>query len=154
MNMGDITRILKQGYDIATLAKGFRDIREHLGLDYLIIDTHPGLDEETLLSISISDILLIILRPDRQDFQGTSVTVEIAKRLKVEQTFLVMNRCLPEQSNQEMKDEMLEAFKCEVAAVLPDCHELAELGSRGLLSRNLSESKWVDGIKDIQKLLD
>ena len=38
-------------------------------LDYLLIDTHPGVNEETLLSIAISDALLLILRPDIQDYQ-------------------------------------------------------------------------------------
>ena len=55
----------------------FRDLIAALSLDYLLIDTHPGLNEETLLSIAISDSLVIILRPDQQDFQGTSVTVDV-----------------------------------------------------------------------------
>jgi MinD-like ATPase involved in chromosome partitioning or flagellar assembly len=155
INMGDITRILKQGYDISTLAKGFKDIRQHLNLDYLILDTHPGLDEETLLAISISDILLIILRPDQQDFQGTSVTVDISKRLKVDKTYLVMNRLLNAQDRKkEMEKKMQDAFGCEVAAILPNCEELAELGSSGLLSRCLPDSEWVSGLEQVRKLID
>jgi len=38
-----------------------------LKLDYLFLDTHPGLNEETLLSIAVSNILVLILRPDKQD---------------------------------------------------------------------------------------
>jgi len=151
MNMGDITRILKQGYDIATLAKGLNDIRKLLNVDYLIIDTHPGLDEETLLSISISDILLIVLRPDNQDFQGTSVTVEISKRLEVPNTFLVMNRALGGPSEMDdMKKKMRDAFDCEAIAILPDCRELAQLGSRALLSQTAPASDWVSGIRNIK----
>ncbi len=56
-------------------------------LDYLFIDTHPGVNEETLLSIAISDVLLLIMRPDNQDFQGTAVTVELARRLEVPEMF-------------------------------------------------------------------
>jgi septum site-determining protein MinD len=41
------------------------------------------LNEETLLSILISDTLVLILRPDQQDFQGTAVTVEVARKLKI-----------------------------------------------------------------------
>jgi len=37
-----------------------------LALDYLFIDTHPGVNEETLLSIAISDKLFVVLRPDHQ----------------------------------------------------------------------------------------
>src|ERR1700742_1738419 len=79
----DIARILREGYDANDMHSAFRDLISVLSLDYLFIDTHPGLNEETLLSIAISDSLLIILRPDQQDFQGTSVTVQVAQRLRV-----------------------------------------------------------------------
>ena len=52
---GEIARILREGYDVGLLNDGFRDIVKEMKLDYLLIDTHPGLNEETLLSIAISD---------------------------------------------------------------------------------------------------
>ena len=73
---GEIARVLREGYDVSLLNDGFQDLIRELKLDVLIIDTHPGLNEETLLSIAISNVLAIILRPDQQDYQGTSVTVE------------------------------------------------------------------------------
>jgi MinD-like ATPase involved in chromosome partitioning or flagellar assembly len=79
---GDIAKVLRQGYDVEALNEGFRALVKGLELDYLIIDTHPGLNEETLLSITISDVLVLIMRPDKQDYQGTAVTVDIARRLE------------------------------------------------------------------------
>jgi len=49
----------------------------------LFIDTHPDLNEETLISIGISNVLAVILRPDSQDFQGTVVTVDVARKLEI-----------------------------------------------------------------------
>ncbi len=83
MNIGEISRILREGYNVALLNNGFKKLVSSLELDYLFIDTHPGINEETLLSVTISNILLIILRPDRQDFQGTALTVDVARKLKV-----------------------------------------------------------------------
>ena len=40
------------------------------------------MNEETLLSIAISDVFVLVLRPDHQDFQGTAVTVEVARKLR------------------------------------------------------------------------
>jgi len=40
----------------------------------LLIDTHAGLGEETLLAIVISHTLLIVMRPDQQDYEGTGYT--------------------------------------------------------------------------------
>ena len=87
---GEITRILREGYDVGALNDGFRDLIRGLKLDYLFLDTHPGLNEETLLSIAVSNILILILRPDKQDFQGTAVTVEVARKLQVQNLFLIV----------------------------------------------------------------
>jgi len=92
VNAGKIARILKEGYDIGLLSDGFWDLIDILELDALLIDTHPGLNEETLLSIALSDILLIILRPDQQDYQGTSVTTEVARKLDVPDLKLIVNK--------------------------------------------------------------
>lgn len=75
----DITLALKKEFDSNRLLEGFQTLIEALNLDYLFIDTHPGLNEETLLCLSISDILVLILRPDQQDFMGTAVTAEVAR---------------------------------------------------------------------------
>jgi MinD-like ATPase involved in chromosome partitioning or flagellar assembly len=75
------------------LNDGFHARVSGLALDTLLIDTHPGLNEETLLSIAISDILVIILRPDQQDFQGTGVTVEVARKLDVPRLMMTSTRC-------------------------------------------------------------
>jgi len=37
------------------------------------------MNEETLLSVAISDWLILILRPDRQDYLGTAVTIEVSR---------------------------------------------------------------------------
>jgi MinD-like ATPase involved in chromosome partitioning or flagellar assembly len=76
LKAGEIARVLREGYDVGLLSEGFQQLITALELDVLIIDTHPGLNEETLLSIAISDSLALILRPDSQDYQGTGVTVD------------------------------------------------------------------------------
>src|SRR6266702_8945557 len=91
----EITRVLREGYEVNLLIDGFRTLIKSLQLDYLFIDTHPGLNEETLLSIIISDLLVLILRPDQQDFQGTAVTIEVARKLKLKWLLLVVNMVLP-----------------------------------------------------------
>ncbi len=89
---GEIARILREGYDVGLLNDGIHRIIQDLSLNVLLIDTHPGLNEETLLSIAISDALVILLRPDQQDYQGTSVTVEVARKLDVPRILMVVNK--------------------------------------------------------------
>lgn len=131
---GDIARVLREGYDAGLLHDGFRSLQSALGLDFLIVDTHPGLNEETLLSIAMSDAMAIILRPDQQDFQGTSVTVEVARKLGVPNMFLIVNK-LPAAYDAEAVHQQVEAaYECPVAGVLPHSDDLMAFASNGIFA--------------------
>jgi MinD-like ATPase involved in chromosome partitioning or flagellar assembly len=129
---GEIARVLREGYDVVRLNEGFQELIRCLNLDYLFIDTHPGLNEETLLSIGISNILIVVLRPDSQDFQGTAVTVDVARRLQVPKMMLVVNKALPSFDFADLRQQMETAYKAPVAAILPLSEEMMQLGSKGV----------------------
>jgi septum site-determining protein MinD len=129
---GEIARVLREGYDVGLLNDGFHKLVEELKLDVLMIDTHPGLNEETLLSIAISDALAIIMRPDQQDYQGTSVTVEVARKLAVPRMVLVVNKCPTSFDFNEVKARVEKTYNCEVGAVLPHSDEMMTLASAGI----------------------
>lgn len=131
---GEITRVLREGYDVGLLNDGFHKLVEELDLDVLLIDTHPGLNEETLLSIAISDGLVIIMRPDQQDFQGTGVTVEVARKLDVPRMVLVVNKTPQILDFDELKQQIEEIYRTPVAAVLPHSDEMMTLASRGVFA--------------------
>jgi septum site-determining protein MinD len=131
---GEIARVLREGYDVGLLNDGFEALVKNLNLDMLIIDTHPGLNEETLLSIAISDTLVLILRPDQQDYQGTGVTVEVARKLDVPQMLLMVNK-VPAQLMAAVKQNVEATYNCEVAAVIPHSDDLMTLASSGIFSQ-------------------
>ena len=130
----DIARVMHEGYDVGLLNEGFRDLIGDLALDALLIDTHPGLNEETLLSIAMSNALVIIMRPDQQDYEGTSVTVSVARKLRVPHMMLVVNRTPTVFDFAEVKDRVEKTYECEVAAVLPHSDELMVLSSAGIFA--------------------
>lgn len=132
MKTGDIARVLREGYDVGLLNDGYQRLLEKLNLDFLLIDTHPGLNEETLLSIAISDALIIVLRPDQQDYQGTAVTVEVARKLDVPLMLLVVNKTPQVFEAKDVKKRVENTFNCEVAAVLPHSDEMMALASEGI----------------------
>lgn len=129
---GEIAKVLREGYDVGLLNDGFHKLVEELSLDVLMIDTHPGLNEETLLSIAISDALAIIMRPDQQDYQGTGVTVEVARKLDVPRMVLVVNKTPSAFDFDEVKRRVESTYNCEVAAVLPHADEMMTLASAGV----------------------
>jgi MinD-like ATPase involved in chromosome partitioning or flagellar assembly len=129
---GDIARILREGYDVGLLNDGYQRLIEKLKLDVLVIDTHPGLNEETLLSIAISDALVIVLRPDQQDYQGTGVTVDVARKLNVPVLLMVVNKVPSVFNLAEVRKRVQDTYRSEVAAVLPHSDEMMVLASAGV----------------------
>ncbi|MGD1944003.1 MAG: MinD/ParA family protein [Leptolyngbyaceae cyanobacterium] len=134
LKAGEIARVLREGYDVGLLNDGFQGLIQQLNLDFLFIDTHPGLNEETLLSITISDVLLLIMRPARQAFQGTAVTVDIARRLEVPKMLLMVNKALSSFDFAALKSEVEATYGVPVASILPLTEEMIQLGSSDIFS--------------------
>lgn len=134
MQPGEITRILREGYDPQRLSTGLRDLVDALALDVLLIDTHPGLNEETLLSLVLSTALLIVMRPDEQDYEGTGITVRIAQELEVPKIRLVVNKTPDTLDPAHVEERVRTAYGCEVAAVLPHSDDLMRLASEGIFT--------------------
>ncbi len=132
LNSNEIGKILRDGYDVALLNDGFRELIQTLELDFLLVDTHPGVNEETLLSIAVSDLVVLVLRPDQQDFQGTAVTVELARRLDVTEMLLLVNKVPPGTDYQQLRQHIESAYKVEVATLLPLNTEIVQLASEGI----------------------
>jgi MinD-like ATPase involved in chromosome partitioning or flagellar assembly len=138
----DIARVLREGYDAGTLNDGYQSLIRQLKLDFLFIDTHPGLNEETLLSISVSDILLLVLRPDRQDFQGTAVTVDVARKLGVPSLVLVVNRVLDSFDFEEVRARVQSTYNAPVAGVLPNTEDVMRLASGDVFCLRSPDHAW------------
>lgn len=153
MQAGEIARVLKEGFEVDLLNEGFHALCDRLALDYLLIDTHPGVNEETLLSIAISDTLLLVLRPDHQDYQGTAVTLELARRLDVPQLLLVVNKALTAFDTKELADRVCTAFRTPVGAVLPLNEDLVRLGSSGILAALSPDSDYVNALRAVVDLV-
>jgi len=129
---GEITQVLREAYDPQRLTDGLLRLVDELRLDILMIDTHPGLNEETLLALVLSNALLIVLRPDHQDYEGTGIAVEVACELAVPRVLLVVNNTPPDLDPAAIVATMEETYGCRVAAVLPHSDEMMRLGSDGL----------------------
>lgn len=150
---GEIARILREGYDVGLLNDGFRDLIKEMKLDYLLIDTHPGLNEETLLSIAISDVLIIIMRPDQQDYQGTAVTVDVARKLDVPKMIMLVNKVPQAFDPEDVKARVEQTYRADVGAVLPHSDEMMTLASSGIFSLRYPDHPVTAGLRRIQALI-
>jgi len=128
----DIARILKDSYDVKRLNDGLRSLARNLQLDYLFIDTHPGLSKETFLCIAVAHLVILVLRPDKQDYQGTAVTVDVARQLKVRNMLLAINKVHRKLHMPALKARVEELYGVPVAGVFPLSEDVAQLASEGI----------------------
>lgn len=145
----DIARVIHEGYDVDRLHEGVRQLVSTLSLDVLLLDTHPGLNEETLLSIALSDTLAVVLRPDNQDYEGTHVTVSVARRLSVPRLVLVVNKTPAVFSHDHVRARVEGAYDCPVAAVIPHDDELMAMSSSGVFAVDHPDHPLTDRYRDL-----
>jgi len=149
MKPADIARVLKEGYDVEKLTAGFDTLLEAIDLDFLFVDTHPGMNEETLLSVAISDWLVLILRPDRQDYLGTAVTIEVARKLGVPRMVLVVNKALASMDQAELRKDVERSFAAELGAVLLLSEDMLRLGSTGIFTLKFPEHQFTRAVAEL-----
>ncbi len=150
----EITRGIRGRYDVDRLHEGFQTLIEKLQLDYLLADTHSGMCQETLLTLALGDLLLLVLRPDKQDYLGTAVEVEVAQRLEVPRILLILNMMLPSQDREQARRQLQATYGSPVGATLLLSEEMALPGRGAALSVRVPEDPFSLGIAEIVARLE
>lgn len=149
INPDEIARILSEGYNVNLLNQGIQELSKNLSLDYIFIDTHPGLNKEIFLSIAISNILLLVLRPDRQDFQGTAVLVDVARQLMIPKMMLLVNKVVASLDFSDLKRQIENTYSTPVAGMFPVSEEMILLGSNGLFCQQYPHHNWTKNLIEV-----
>lgn len=136
LKMEDILAVYKIGYEVDNLTVGLMEVMENLELDFLLIDTHPGLDEDTLLAMLICDAIFVLSRLNRQDYLGTAVTLEVLNKLKYAELkkpiHLIVNSVPNTYNPREIAKEFERVYKQPVLAVIPFYMEVLAERDRGI----------------------
>ncbi|MBP0017814.1 MAG: P-loop NTPase [Cyanobacteria bacterium SBLK] len=111
--------------DIKILSTLLDRIIADFNLDYLFLDIHPGLNETTLPLLALCDLLCLLLGLERADFQGTAVTLDIAKRLEIPQTFLLVNQVPADIDLTWFGEQVALAYDSTTVGVLPQIESLS-----------------------------
>ena len=125
----DIMQMLRVTMNIDRYTEGLSTLEKDLNLDILLVDTRAGLNENTLMAIAISQTLVLALHPDPQDFQGTAVTVDVARKLLVPDIRLVLNNSSLNLNIEDASHQLEQTYQCGGGLILPHADELAALGS-------------------------
>ncbi|NOY10747.1 MAG: ParA family protein [Archaeoglobi archaeon] len=88
-----IKRELRKEYreEMRTLER-LMEVKKRLsGFDFVVLDTHPGISYSSINSIILSDLVLLALRPDKIDVDGTETLLDIIRSLS-KPMYAVINR--------------------------------------------------------------
>jgi MinD-like ATPase involved in chromosome partitioning or flagellar assembly len=149
MESDRIARLLREGYVVERLNDAYFALVEELKLDVVIIDTHPGINEETLLSSAIADCLLMVMRPDNQDYLGTAVCLEVAQRLEVPDARLVVNKLPSHFDAEQVRLRVQDAYDIPLGAMLPLSEELLTIASGALAVIEFPNHPWSQAVQQL-----
>ena len=148
LKAGEILKVLRKGYEVAQFNTGLNRLVDELDLDCLLIDTHPGLDEDTLLAIAASDILILLMRPDNQDYTGTAVSLEVAAKLG-KPTYIVINKVPSVFNIEDVVDKVKEAYRKPVLGAIPFYEEVIAAASGEVFILSHSRHNFSNRINEI-----
>lgn len=134
-----IEQIRQDGYDPDRLASGLNDLVERLDLDVVLFDLDSGIDVSTMSLIALADALLVLMRHDKREYQGTSIIIELARQLEVSEVFLLMNEVPPTFDNAEFEVKVANLYRCPVVGILPYADEMAALGQGAIFALRYPE---------------
>lgn len=149
MNGDRIARLLREGYEVEKLNDALFELAQVLKLDVIVVDTHPGINEETLLSTAIADCLMMVMRPDGQDYLGTAVALEVAQRLDVPAVRMVVNKLPSYFDAQQVRERVSSSYQVPIGALLPLCDELLTLASGDLAVLRHPSHPWSVGVQQL-----
>jgi MinD-like ATPase involved in chromosome partitioning or flagellar assembly len=122
-------------YDISLFLDGLTALAQQIGLDVLLFDTHAMISDDTvfsMLSIAMADTLLLMLSLDQRDYQSTSVIVDVGAALEVNKTGLVASQVGPTFALDDVKKQLTQTYKVDIAEVLPYTDEIMLMGMSGI----------------------
>jgi two-component system cell cycle response regulator len=116
-----MAHLLRQGYPPQVFTQGLKGLAQELELDFLLVDTQAGLNEEMLLGMLMCRQTVIVTRDNPREFEGVSALVQVAERLKVGNLSLLVNAS----AEPGPVDALETTFQLPVLGVLPHTPELA-----------------------------
>lgn len=130
----EILKIIDTGFNLNTFKNVLEELSRTFRLDYLLIDSHPGIEKDTLLSMALCDYLVLISRVDQQDLFGSGVITEVAGQLR-KPVVLILNMVpssVSEKESKKISDRLAHLFGLKVLTALPFNSDVLENLSKGV----------------------
>lgn len=138
-----------------------RTILKGLDFDYLVFDTSPGVQDSSMNALAISDIVILVLKPDELEVEGTKELVRKFYKKLGRQTSTILNRALlqpykqvSDHQERRLSEEIRENFGFPVLGVIPCFCDLFIDGIRVLYSMKKPDHQFVKRLSAIADRID
>ena len=151
----EILKLLRHGLEVETFTSGLEMVTRELGLDYVLVDTHPGIEDDTVMVMGACDGLLLVSRLDQQDLPGTAILARLAASLG-KTTFLLFNMVpsnVAEDSVTEIGAKLSKRFGFNVLTTLPFYDEILQSLSSGVFVQIVPKHEYARKILDASKTI-
>ncbi|ULH17779.1 hypothetical protein MF271_20470 (plasmid) [Deinococcus sp. KNUC1210] len=135
-----LSQVARSEMPFDELAQGLQDLSAALRLDLILLEAAAGLSGLSLPPLALADELALVMRLDQKDYQGTGVTLDVARRLGVQQARLIVNMVPGGYDLRQVEAKVASTYDAPVTALsLPepalafDVPELSQVG-RALLT--------------------
>jgi MinD-like ATPase involved in chromosome partitioning or flagellar assembly len=118
-------------------------------LDALLVDAQPGVGYEALIPLPISDVLVVVLRLDQADYQGTSITLDLVRKLNIPRVVLIVNEAPLTFDFRDVKAKIEATYDCRVIAILPYVEEIMALGNQDIFALRYPHHQLTKTLHDV-----
>ncbi len=130
----EILKMVDTGFNLSRFKAVLYNLATEFQLDYLLIDSHPGIEKDTILSMAVCDVVVLLSRVDHQDMFGSGVMNEVASQLR-KPVVLILNMIPSSVGDKESKmigEKIASLFNLQVLTALPFNSDVFENLSRGV----------------------
>ncbi len=132
--LDEMLKSLRSGFEIGSFFNVIKRLKEKFDLNYLLVDTHPGIENDTVLAMGACDHLVVLSRLDQQDMFGTGVMAQVASNLE-KPVHLVLNmipRTVRDSDASKLAKKIGANFKIQVLGWLPFSQDIIDSLSRSV----------------------
>lgn len=149
-----IVGIVRKSFELSAVQKVIDEIVKAYSLDYLLIDSRPGINQFALMAFDVSDLILLVARLDRQDVSGSKATLQVAKAL-AKPVLLVASMIPLEEADKDTEKRLAHLFNLPLIALFPYEPDVQMNLSSGVFILKKHEHDFAVKIRDLAtRLID
>jgi chromosome partitioning protein len=137
-----------------------RTLLRDSGFDYLVFDTSPGVQDSSMNALAISDVIVLTLKGDELDVEGTKELMRFHQKLG-RRTSMVLNRILfqpyelvSSEQEENLLEKVHEEFEFPVLGIIPCFCDLLIDGSHVLYALKKPSHPFVKKVSAIANSIE